>query len=158
MAGNPQPVLMRQFKLSVSDGQTPTPQMLEIAGLTSLTHSPSDESADASHFGSAGRTQSLIVSRGDQFTASGLRMEDEDDGTRDPGQARVEALSRQIGQAAIGDYVLQFPGGGSIAFQATASVPLFGGGTNDLSSWEATLTVYGTPQYIDAGSGSGSGS
>lgn len=146
MANNPQPVLMRQFTLSVSDGEE-APSQLEVAGLQTLTHQPSDESADASHFGSAGRTQSLIVSRGDQFTASGLRMEDEEDGTRDPGQERIEALSRLIGQAGIGDYVIQFPGGGTVSFKATASVPMFGGGTNDLSTWEATLTVYGTPVY-----------
>lgn len=142
-----QPTLMRNVGVSVLDSTLTTPAHIAIGGVTQISHSPSTETADATTFDAAGRTRNLSVSRGDEFTITALRLEDEGTGDRDPGQDRAETLAAEIGQAALEEWKLTFAGGGTMTFTAHAQVQYTGGGVNDLANWEATVTVYGTPTF-----------
>ena len=115
----------------------------EIKGVESLTHSPSSTLANTTDFASAGRMESIMAERGDEFTLSGFRMEDVDDGTRDAGQAIVEELAQEISVASIGTFRITSPGGNTLIFGANVEATLLGGGHNDPSAWGAKLTVSG---------------
>lgn len=116
---------------------------VEIKGIESLTHAPSSTLANTTDFDSQGRMESLMAERGDEFTATGFRMEDSDTGARDPGQEIVEALGNEISVASIGQFRITTPGGIVYGFGANVEGTLFGGGHNDPSAWGAKLTVSG---------------
>lgn len=142
-----EPTLMRNVAVAVSDGEA-TPTDLAIGGIQGgITHNPSTATADASTFDAAGRTRNLPVSRGDSFQVQALRIEDETDGSRDPGQERCEDLGKEVGQAALESFTLTFAGGGTVTFTGHVQVKYLGGGVNALANWEATIEVYGTPVF-----------
>lgn len=143
------PSLMREVTLAVQDTGTAA-SYLAVGGITQLEHSPSTETADASTFDVAGRTLTLPVSRGDEFTGSALRYVDVATGDRDPGQDRAESLSREIGQPSIVSWQVTFAEGSTMTFDAHCQVKITGGGVNDLETWEVTVSVYGTPTFAPA--------
>lgn len=139
------PILMRSIAISVDDGVSTA---LAIGGIQGgISHSPSTTTANASTFDAAGRNRNLPVGRGDQFTVQALRIEDEATGARDPGQERCETIAREIGQASLEEFILTFPGGGTITFEGWCETQYLGGGVDDLANWQATVEVYGTPVF-----------
>lgn len=118
-----------------------------IGGLNSLTHAPATARADTTSFDSNGRDEHLPASRGETWTLAGFTLEDVADGTRDPGQAAVEALAKLVGPAGLGYFKITSPGGNTIRFQASAETTLAGGGHNDAAAWQAVLQVNGEPVY-----------
>ena len=137
--------LARDLTIEVNTGSVATPTWTPVGGLTSLTHSPSTERADASGFDSGGRAEHMVTQRGDSWTLEGHAKVDPADGVQDDGQAAIEASAEAVGLAAELTYRLTIPGTGSVVrtFTATAEVTLPGGGTNDLAAWGAALEVTG---------------
>lgn len=120
-----------------------TSTWVHIGGLQSLSHKPATERADATDMDSNGRSENIVVQRGDTWTLSGHNLEDVATGTRDPGQAAVEALGLAVGLAGTGVFRLTSPGGNTSVFDATVEVTFAGGGHNDLATWAADLEVSG---------------
>jgi hypothetical protein len=137
--------LARDLLIEINTGSVASPAWTEIGGLTSLTHAPATERADASGFDSQGRAEHMVTQRGDTWTLEGHSKIDPADGAQDEGQAAVEASSTAVGIAAEEHYRFTVPGTGSPVreFTATAEVTLPGGGTNDLAAWGAVLEVTG---------------
>lgn len=118
-----------------------------VKGVESLTHSPSTSRADTTDFDSEGRGEHLVSERGDSWALSGFALEDVATGDRDPGQAAVETLAKQIGLDSMGQFRMTSPGGNTITFLASAEVTQAGGAHNDPAAWAATLTVSGDVTY-----------
>jgi hypothetical protein len=117
---------------------------VEIKGLNSITHAPTSTDAETSDFNSGGRSEHLKAERGDSWTCAGFTLEDVVTGDRDPGQARVEAISQLVGPEALTRFRITSPGGNTIIFFGTAEVTLSGGGTNDASQWQAVVRASGS--------------
>lgn len=137
--------LARDLTIEVNTGTIAVPTWTAVRGLTSLTHSPATERADASGFDSAGRAEHMVTQRGDTWTLEGHKLIDQADGAPDDGQAAIEASADAVGLAAELQYRLTVPGTGAPVktFMATAEVTHPGGGTNDLAAWGAALEVTG---------------
>lgn len=137
--------LARDLLIEINTGSIAVPTWTPINGLTSLTHAPSTERADAGGFDTGGRKAHIVAERGDTWTLEGHTKIDLTDGAKDAGQAAVEASAREIGPAAEEQYRLTQPGTGSdvYTFMGTAEVTLAGGGHNDVASWGAVIEVTG---------------
>lgn len=147
---DPTEVLMQDVDVDINTGTVDEPEWTRVAGVTGVTHSPSTARADTKNFDTPRRERHKVVRRGDSFTISAQRQEDEDDGARDAGQEAVETAGLAVGSAAEKQYRLTSPGGSTIVFTATVQVTILGGGTDDVSNWQAEITVTGdiTPSSL----------
>lgn len=118
-----------------------------IGGLNTLTHSPTSTDAETTDFDSAGRAEHMKAERGESWALAGFSLEDVGAGTRNPGQAAVEALALLLGPDSLGTFRITSPGGNIATFSASAEVTLAGGGNNDAAAWAATLRVSGATVY-----------
>jgi len=114
-----------------------------IGGLATLTHAPSATEADTTTFDSDGHGEHMTAQRTEQWTLAGFTLEDVTSGTRNAGQAAVEALAQEVGLDSLGWFKITSPGGNTIEFQASATVTLADGGHNDAAKWQAVLKVSG---------------
>lgn len=114
-----------------------------IGGLTSLTFSSESTEADTTSFDEAGRESHLIVKRGNTLTLEGKYLEDESNGSRDPGQQAVEIAADQIGPSAMRYYRVTSPGGTERVFLGSTKLGDLGGGTDDPTSWGAEVKCSG---------------
>lgn len=134
--------LARDLMIEIDDGGSGD-GFLEIKGLNSITHAPTSTDAETSDFNSEGRSEHLKAERGDSWTCSGFTLEDVDNGDRDPGQTRAEAVGQLVGPAALVPFKITSPGGNTISFSGSVEVTLSGGGTNDASAWQAVIRASG---------------
>jgi hypothetical protein len=134
--------LARDLMIEIDDGGSGD-GFLEIKGLNSITHAPTSTDAETSDFNSEGRSEHLKAERGDSWTCSGFTLEDVDNGDRDPGQTRAEAVGQLVGPAALVPFRITSPGGNMISFSGSVEVTLSGGGTNDASAWQAVIRASG---------------
>ncbi len=118
-----------------------------IKGLNTLTHSPSTTDAETTDFDSDGRSEHMKAERGDSWTLAGFTLEDVLTGSRDPGQAAVEALAQEVGLDSLAPFRITSPGGNTIDFSASAEVTLAGGGNNDPAAWQAVIRVSGAVTF-----------
>ena len=145
---NEEKVLIRDFYLHINTGTFAVPVWTQVKGLhPEMEWSDSPTRADTTDQDANGVKSHLVVSH--EYTASckGKRLEDPDDGSRDPGQEAAEALARQIGAASLGDWRITTPGAATVRFNASAQVKPFGGGMDDASTWECELAVSGQPTW-----------
>lgn len=148
MAGTPDKVLSRDFVISINTGTVAVPVWTPIGGLDEdgITFSPSSRDVDFADANDGGAEKTVPLGRGYSVALKGARMEAMDDGTRDPGQAAVEAKQDETGLDALDMYKVESPAAATpeaIAFKAWAEVNSIGGG--DKSAWTATLHCYGIP-------------
>jgi len=143
-------ILAREMTIEVED-VTPG-SWLSIGGIRTLQPASSKSDADTGDFDSEGWAEHIVAERGATLTLNGQYLEDPEDGDRDPGQERVEALARLIGADSLGTFRISTPGGLVRTFEASVSVEGPGGGQNDASVWNATLTVSGDPGAYSPGS------
>ena len=137
-----------QFPVTINTGTSETPVWTSIQGLNTVTLSPSNSTADAGDFESAGWTKNVVVERGASVTLAGLAHYD-DAGVKDPGQAAVESYGVLTGMDAIGTFRIAVPGGKAYEFAATVTdVTPFGGGKTDLATWECTLEIWDPPTIV----------
>ena len=135
--------LAQQAELSINTGTGPSPTWTEIKGLTGITFSPSSGNVDIRDFNSGPWLESLVTNRGGTWSLTGHRLTTPGTSNRDPGQAAVEALQTQVGEAANGHFQYLLPGGETFEFIAHANVTPFGGGLDAVATWNAELTMTG---------------
>ncbi len=138
-----QKVLARDWGKEINTGTLAVPIWTPIGGLKSLGFDHSDAKTDLTDHDSAGMDEHLVAGRGATVSLEGFFLEDPDTGTRDTGQAAVEALAAAVGQDSLGQFRLTTPGGTTRIFMASATLGGQGGGNNDATSWSATLTRSG---------------
>lgn len=138
------PVLAREFVISVNTGTEAVPTWTRINGLKEWTAESDANNADTTDFESAGVDEHQVSRRSHTMTLTGQRE------TGDPGQDAVQALAFNIGISSIKQFRIVAPGGaaGSIkTFKASAKVPWAGsggGGMDDPAGWVASLSITGS--------------
>jgi hypothetical protein len=135
-------VLARDWTFEVKNASN---VYIPIKGVNTFSLSPSANKAETTDFDSNGWAENMVASRGLSLKLSGFHLEDVQDGTRDPGQERVELLSTLVGPASVGQFRMTSPGGKVKEFSATANVTAPGGGNDDAASWEVEIEVTGAP-------------
>jgi hypothetical protein len=136
-------ILARGFTFEVEDPATPG-SYLFIPNVNSWSHSPQSSDADTTTFDDNGRTSHMKSSRGDEFTLSGYALEDPEDGSGSPGLNACLGMSFAIGPDSVCFFRITSPAGGIIGpFKATVTMTIGGGGNDDPSAYEITLTVTG---------------
>lgn len=134
----------RDWTFEVLDGDDTT--WLEILGLTSFSPGSTKNDTDATTFDSAGWLEHQTMSRSGALTLEGFRLEDTGTGAQDPGQKRVEDVSRLIGATSLNSFRVTSPGGNVYSFSASVDMnPLGteGGGNDDFSGFRAALAISG---------------
>jgi len=139
-------VLSRDFDIEVNTGTDQAPQWTQIAGLDEdgIAYAETTREVDFMDADDGGFAKPVPFGRGYTITLKGSRIEDADDGTRDPGQAAVEAVMDEMGPDALLGYRISSPaasGAETLTFKAWASATPFGG--SDKATWGAVLKVYG---------------
>ncbi len=138
-------VLSRDFDIHINTGTVAVPVWTKIGGLANdgIAITPSVGDADFSDADDGGWEKSLPVSRGWTVALKGDRMESPSDGTRDAGQAAVEAIMGEMGVDALAGFKISSPANTPEErfFYAWAEVTPNGG--SDKATWEATLHVWG---------------
>lgn len=149
MAGIPDKVLGRDFDIEVNTGTITVPVWTQINGLDEdgITISKSNRTADFADADSGGYERLRVIGRGTSIALKGARMEASDDGTRDPGQAAIEAVSGKMVAAAMLQFRITSPAAATpevLTFMASVAdcIP-FGGG--DKAQWTADLLVDDEP-------------
>jgi hypothetical protein len=144
MADAPTKVLSRDFKIYANTGTEAVPVWTQVKGLADdgIAISPSSSDVDFSDADDAGWEKPVIIKRGYSVALKGDRLE-APDGTRDPGQAAVEAMQDQMGLDGLLQFKIASPATTpeTLIFKASVEATPFGG--SDKSSWEASLRVYG---------------
>jgi hypothetical protein len=127
------------FEVSEDPGAA-TPVWAQVAGLTSfdLNNAEGEESADTTTFDSQGYAESQAMQRGASLALEGQKL------PGDPGQAAVESLADEVGEASLGGVRFRHVTDTDwTVWTAWASLGSKGGGNNDKTSWAATLTRSG---------------
>ena len=150
MAATKFPARLLGIQIDTAYGTTGSPDWVAVGGLVTLTHSPKSASADTSDFDSAGRSEHMVMERGDEWSLSGFAIVDDSTGEPDVGQAACEALGLGVGRASLGRFkmVLKADDDDSspadvASYLASIEVTKAGGGHNDAAKWSAKVTVSG---------------
>ena len=127
-----------------ADPSAGVPVWAEVAGLESFTlsNSEGEESTDTTTFASAGVAESQAMQRGASLAVEG-KIE-RAAGVPDAGQAVVDALAGEVGEASLGGVRFRHVDDEDwTVWTAWASKGDNGGGNNDKTSWSATFTRSG---------------
>ncbi|HZK58289.1 MAG TPA: hypothetical protein VFC59_00255 [Cryobacterium sp.] len=146
MPGTPDKVLSRDFTIDVS--ALGTPSWVPIGGLDEdgISQAVSSRTIDYMDADDNGVAKPVRIGLGYTYSLKGARMESVVDGTRDPGQAAVEATQDITGLAGMLMYQITSPAAATpevLTFSATAEVNAMAGG--DKCGWTATLQCFGSP-------------
>lgn len=148
--GTPDKVLSRDFPIEVNTGTIGSPVWTKINGLDEdgITIKDSTRDTDFADANDGGWAKPVIIGRGSTITLKGARLEAADDGTRDPGQAAVEAVRRSMVYDAQLQFRISSPAAATpevlVFIASVAAVEPFGG--PDKAVWTAELLVYGEPE------------
>ena len=126
------------------DPSATTPVWAEIGGLESFTlsNSEGEESTDTTTFASGGVAESQAMQRGASLSVEGKVVRTA--GVDDAGQAVVDALAAQVGEASLGGVRFRHAEDTDwTVWTAWCSKGDNGGGTNDKTSFGATFTRSG---------------
>lgn len=149
MAGTPDKVLSRDYDFEVNTGTIGAPVWTQINGLDEdgITISKSNRTVDFADADDGGLERPRVIGRGSTVSLKGSRMEAADDGTRDPGQAALEAVAGQMVTDAMLQFRITSPAAATpevLTFMASvADVVPFGG--SDKAQWTAELLVDAEP-------------
>lgn len=117
---------------------------VEVLGLTSFGFGNSKTDADTKTFDTDGWDEHIVAGRGRSLSCDAKYLEDPADGSRDPGQAAVEAAALLIGHDSTATFRLTSPGGVTKVFSGSVNMKDVGGGVNDSTSWGCDILVSGT--------------
>ena len=123
-----------------------------IKGLEDFDISRNVTRADTTDFESEGAEENRVIRRGKTITLNGHYLEDESDGSRDPGQEALEGATEEVGAAAEKTIKMTSPGGTVFTFNATVQVGT-SGNKNDVTKFAYELVRTGATTKT-AGSGS----
>src|SRR5665647_2910971 len=110
MPGTPDKVLSRDFTIDVNTGTIVAPIWTPIGGLDEdgISFSTSSREVDFMDADDGGLAKPVVIGHGYTCSLKGARMEAADDGTRDPGQAAVEAMQDLTGLAGMLMYPVSY--------------------------------------------------
>ncbi len=132
------------WTFEIDDG-TDTDTFVEIKGLESFSIEPSSNRADTTNFDSGGDEDGYVATRGKGFNFDGDYLLDVADGTRDPGQERVEEAGELTGSDSCVPFKITDPAGNTFTQDVTVdNAGPTGGGTQDNTAWSAALTRAGS--------------
>lgn len=140
-----QKIPARDIIVQVQDGEDPA-TWIQVTQLTSATRNPgeNEETAETTTFDSQGEYEQYVMQRGATMELEGFLRKDSDTGVKDPGQLRIEQLAKLKGVESIGHLRFRHPMDVEwTKWDATFSQGEEGGGTNDMTSWAATITKSG---------------
>ena len=143
--GTPYKVLSRDYDFEVNTGTIAVPVWTQINGLDEdgIGIAKSNRTANFEDADDGGFARPRIIGRGYTVSLKGARMEASDDGTRDPGQAAVEAVAGEMVAAAMLQFRITSPAAATpevLTFMASvADVVPFGG--SDKAQWTAELEL-----------------
>jgi hypothetical protein len=146
----PEKIPARDIIVQIQDVTPAT--WIQVTQLTSATHNPSEneETADTTTFDSEGEYEQVVMQRGATLELEGFLRKDGTTGAKDAGQLRVEALAKLKGVASLGSVRFRHPMDTEwTVWNATFSQGEQGGGTNDMTSWSATITKSGPSTVAD---------
>lgn len=136
----------RDIIVQVSDGLV-SPTWLGIGGLRSIKPNPGEDEqvTETTTVDSDGDAESQVMQRGFSLTCEGRELEDNATGSRDPGQARVDALCAGVGEGSLGSIRFRTPASATWKVWAEARFSLGeqGGETNDKGAWVFTAVRSG---------------
>lgn len=131
----------RDLIIEVEDS---TPNVwLELEGVKSGTvdKSANETLTETTDFHSGGHYSARKMQRGATLSLEADMLQDGETGARPPGQARVEEIAEQFGEASIGRVRFRHPLDTTWrVWRALLSVGGAGGGNNDMTSWPVTIT------------------
>lgn len=121
---------------------------LSVEHMQSFTVNPgeNEETADTTDFDSLGSYEQEVMQRGSSIELEGQLMKDDTTGVLAPGRARMEAMAGEdkVGYASLGRVRFRHPMDTLWRiWTCTFTLGEQGGGTNDKSSWGATVTKSG---------------
>jgi hypothetical protein len=138
------------FQVQAADGVT----WLAVGGLNDFQADPSANSAtaDTTTFDSGGNYEQRVMQRGAMITLAGLRLADTVTGTLDAGQARLDFLGVQTGEASAGTARFRFGAADPQwrVWTCTVDPSPLGGKNNDETSWGAKITRSGATTLTTA--------
>ncbi|MDT0432807.1 phage tail tube protein [Streptomyces salyersiae] len=145
MAGRP--IDARGWIFEVQDIDAEDESWLPIAGLTTFTHAPgeNEETADTTSFESDGAYEQDVMQRGASISLEGQYRVDRASKEQDPGQAYIdrtwaERLGIESRNPVRWRHSMQTAW---VVWEATVTPGEQGGGTNEKTSWSATITRCG---------------
>lgn len=145
MAGRP--IDARGWVFEVQDMTAPEETWLPIAGLNTFTHNPgeNEETADTTVFDSEGQYEQDVMQRGASINLEGLYYVDRATGDRDPGQLYIDSeWTSRLGIESRNPVRWRHKSQTQwVVWDATVTPGEQGGGTNDKTSWSATITRCG---------------
>lgn len=133
----------RDWVIAINTGTVAVPVWAAVGGINELTIGSSAEKTDTGDFDSAGRSEHNVMERGGSIGLKGFFLEDPADGTRDVGQAAVEAAAALVGTASLDQYKFTSPGGTGKIAMASVEMDDVGGGRNAKTAWGCTLEFSG---------------
>lgn len=144
----------RDVIIEVSDGSDSS-TWVEVDGLNSITinQSENEEVAETTTFSSQGQYEQEIMQRGATLELAGFIYK-KSDGTRDPGQARLEEVGLLVAEESVTPVRFRYPVDTEwTIWDATVTIGEKGGGNNNKSAWACTLTRSGdsTTATVDTG-------
>jgi hypothetical protein len=134
----------RDWLFQVSDGAG-SPTWIDIAGVMKFALKPGDneESTDTTVFASQGAHESQAMQRGATMSVEG-RFIRSSLNVRDPGQARIDALSVLVGEASLGAFRFRHQVETLwTVWTGWISPGEIGGENNDKAGWSFTVTRSG---------------
>lgn len=140
-------VLGRDNEIAINTGTAETPAWTKIQGLSTITFTFNNTTADTNDFDSNGWESHLVAMRSLEIALEGQAVLDATTKAPEPGQAAVELSSRLVGYEAFADYQVTLPSGATITVSASSTCTPFGGGVSDASKWTANLKVNGEPTW-----------
>ncbi|MFF7146044.1 phage tail tube protein [Streptomyces nodosus] len=147
MAGSTRPIDARGWIFEVEDLTATDETWLPIAGLTTFTHNPAEneETAETTAFESEGHYEQDVMQRGASLSLEGQYRVDKTSSEQDPGQAYIDhEWAERLGIESRNLVRWRHKSQTSwVVWEATVTPGEQGGGTNEKTSWSATITRCG---------------
>jgi len=125
-----------------------TPTWVPVRNVESwtLSNSEGEETTDTTDFDSEGHAESQAMQRGASISIEGKMKLDPESGAPDPGQAVVNELAAEVGEASLGGFRFRHKSQPEwTVWTAWASKGDNSGGINDKTAWSASFTRSGKP-------------
>lgn len=152
MAGNSRPIDARGWTFEVEDVEAPA-TWLPIAGLTTFNHNPgeNEETAETVAFDSEGHFEQDVMQRGASLSLEGQYRIDKASKAQDPGQAYIDnEWAQRLGIDSRNRVRWRHNTQTAwVVWEATVTPGEQGGGTNEKTTWSATITRCGAPTTED---------
>ncbi|MYV48220.1 hypothetical protein [Streptomyces sp. SID2888] len=153
MAGSTRPIDARGWIFEVEDLTATDETWLPIAGLTTFNHNPAEneETAETTAFESDGYYEEDVMQRGASLSIEGQYRIDKGTGEQDPGQAYIDTeWGPRVGIESRNPIRWRHKSQSKwVVWDATVTPGEQGGGTNEKTTWSATIRRSGAPSTAE---------